>query len=284
MFLIAGTIIDRWLASGYPAALATMQYATTLIQFPLGLIAAAVALAVLPTLSRQSAAGDDAAFRDTLAMGLKVVLLLVTPAAVGLATLAYPITAALFERGAFGATDTLATAEALWCYLPGLPAIAVAQLLIFAFYARKNTLVPSLVQGAAIGVYLLTALGLLWLTRLGFLGLVLANSAQWLGHMLLLALLLRRELPLRGARLGEALRKTALAGAGMAFATLALAGLLAPAALGRGGALVSIAVAGGLGAVCYLSLCRALRVEALEFFGQALAERLRARARRDIGD
>jgi putative peptidoglycan lipid II flippase len=284
VFLIAGTIVDRRLASGFPAALATMQYATTLIQFPLGLIAAAVALAVLPTLSRQSAAGDDAAFRDTLAMGLKVVLLLVTPAAVGLATLAYPITAALFERGAFGAADTLATAEALWCYLPGLPAIAVAQLLIFAFYARKNTLVPSLVQGAAIGVYLLTALGLLWLTRLGFLGLVLANSAQWLGHMLLLALLLRRELPLRGARLGEALRKTALAGAGMAFATLALAGLLAPAALGRGGALVSIAVAGGLGAVCYLSLCRALRVEALEFFGQALAERLRARARRDIGD
>jgi len=277
VFLIAGTIVDRRLASGFPAALATMQYATTLIQFPLGLIAAAIALAVLPTLSRQSAAADDAAFQQTLAMGLKVVLLLVTPATVGLAMLAGPITAVLFERGAFGAADTIATAEALWCYLPGLPAIAVAQLLIFAFYARKNTLIPSLAQGAAIGFYLLTALALLWSTRLGFLGLVLANSAQWLGHTLLLALLLRRELPLGGIRLGEALGKTALAGAAMAIVTMTLAGLLAPATAGRGSALVSIAVAGGLGAICYLGLCMALRVEALEFFVRALKARFRTR-------
>jgi putative peptidoglycan lipid II flippase len=276
-FLIAGTVIDRWLASGYPAALATMQYATTLIQFPLGLLAAAVALAVLPTLSRQSAAADEAAFRQTLAMGIKVLLLLVTPAAVGLATLAVPITAALFQRGAFGAADTCATAEALWFYLPGLPAIAIAQLLIFAFYARKNTLIPSLAQGVAIGLYLLTALALLWFTRLGFLGLVLANSAQWIGHMLLLAVLLRRELPLRGARLPEALGKALLAGALMALVILTLDAFLPPATLGRSGALIRIGIAGGLGGLCYVGVCLALRVEALEFFVRALADRVRGR-------
>jgi putative peptidoglycan lipid II flippase len=278
MFLIAGMIVDRWLASGFPAALATMQYATTLIQFPLGLVAAAIALAVLPTLSRQSAAADDTAFRQTLAMGLKVVVLLITPAAVGFAALAGPITAMLFQRGAFGAADTIATAQALWFYLPGLPAIAVAQLLIFAFYARKNTLIPSLAQGAAIVIYLVTALTLLWFTRLGFLGLVLANSAQWIGHMLLLALLLRRELSLRGARLGEALGKTLLAGALMAIVTVAVADLLQQAALAHGGAAMRIAVAGGLGALCYLGLSAALRVEALEFFAHALADRTRTNA------
>jgi putative peptidoglycan lipid II flippase len=278
VFLIGGTIVDRWLASGFPAALATMQYATTLIQFPLGLVAAAIALAVLPTLSRQSGPADAAAFRGTLAIGLKVVLLLVTPATVGLVVLAGPITAVLFERGAFGAADTIATARALWCYLPGLPAIALAQLLIFAFYARKNTLIPSLVQGAAIGLYLLTALVLRWWTSLGFLGLVLANSAQWIGHMLLLAVLLRRELPARGARLGEALGKTVVAGALMALVIIALVELLQPVTPGRGGAFARIAVAGGLGTLCYLGLCLALRVEALEFFVQALADRLRARA------
>jgi putative peptidoglycan lipid II flippase len=204
--------------------------------------------------------------------------LLVTPAMVGLVTLAVPITAALFERGAFGAADTYATAQALWCYLPGLPAIALAQLLIFAFYARKNTLIPSLVQGAAIGLYLLTALALLWATRLGFLGLVLANSAQWIGHMLLLALLLRHQLPLRGARLREAFGKTLLAGALMALVILALSGLLPSALLGRSGAAARIGIAGGLGALSYLGLSLALRVEALEFFVRALAERVRARA------
>jgi putative peptidoglycan lipid II flippase len=275
VFLIAGTIVDRRLASGFPAALATMQYATTLIQFPLALVAAAIARAVLPTLSRQSAAANQAAFSETLAIGLKVVLLLVTPATIGLAALAVPITALLFERGAFGAADTLATARALWFYLPGLPAIAVAQLLIFAFYARKNTLIPSLAQGAAIGLYLLTALALLRSTRLGFLGLVLANSAQWIGHMLLLAILLWRVLPLRGARLGEALAKTAAAGALMAIVMLLLVGMVHPATPGHG-ALASIAITGGLGALCYVGACVALRVEALEFFVQVLAKRVRA--------
>jgi putative peptidoglycan lipid II flippase len=280
-FLIAGMLIDRWLASGFAFALATMQYATTLVQFPLGLVAAAIALAVLPTLARQNAADDEVAFRQTLAMGLKVVLLLVTPAAVGLAALSGPITALLFERGAFTAADTAATATALLCYLPGLPAIAVAQLLIFAFYARKNTLIPSLAQGAAIAIYLLVALPLVRLTQLGFLGLVLGNSGQWIGHMLLLLLLLRREISLRRLRLGEALIKTIVAGALMAATILVLSAVLQPftASLARGSALVHIVVAGGLGVLVYLGLSMTLRVEALGFFVQSLVERLRARVK-----
>jgi len=283
-FLIVGMVIDRWLASGFVAALATMQYATTLIQFPLGLVSAAIALAVLPTLARQSGA-DETAFRRTLAMGLKVVVLLVVPAAVGLAALAGPITALLFERGAFGAADTAATARALLCYLPGLPATALAQVLIFAFYARKNTLAPNLIQGAAVGVYLLTVLPLLWLTRLGFLALVLGNSAQWIGHALLLLLLLQREVSLRGLRLGEALVKALVASGLMAGAIVSMAGLLQPAtaSLPYRGAPVQIALAGGVGGLLYLGICAALRVEALAFFTQALAGRLRARGRRQAG-
>jgi putative peptidoglycan lipid II flippase len=267
-FLLVGTLIDRWLASGFSAALATMQYATALVQFPLGLVAAAVGLAVLPTLARQAAADDELAFRQTLGMGLKLVLLLVVPAAAGLAALATPITALLFQRGAFGAADAAATATALLCYLPGLPATAIAQIVLFAFYARQNTLAPNLVQGAAILVYLLAALPLLWLTRLGFLALVLGNSAQWIGHMLLLMVLLRRAVPLHGLRLGEALGKALLAGGLMAAAILAIARSLPP-----GGPLLRIGVAGGLGALLYLALCVALRVEALGFFVQALGAR-----------
>ena len=148
-FSLLGTLIDRWLASGYPSALATMRYATTLIQFPLGLVASAVALAILPTLSRQSATADETAFQQTLGLGLQIVLLLIVPAAVGLAALSSPLTALLFERGAFAAEDTAATALALLLYLPGLPAAALDQLLIFAFYARKKTLTPNLIQGAS---------------------------------------------------------------------------------------------------------------------------------------
>jgi putative peptidoglycan lipid II flippase len=268
-FSIVGTLIDRWLASGYPAALGTMRYATTLIQLPLGLVASAVSLAVLPTLSRQSAASDEVAFRATLAMGLKVVLLLILPATAGLAVLAEPITRLLFERGAFTAADTAATALALVFYLPGLPAAAIDQVLLFAFYARKNTLTPNLIQGAAIGCYLLAALPLLWLTQLGFLALVLGNSAQWAGHALITYALLSRAVPLGGLRLGEATLKGLLASALMAAAVLGVA------ALGGGlPPLLLVTLAGATGAVVYMGLAAALRVEALGYFVHAVRERL----------
>lgn len=279
-FSIVGTILDRWLASGFEQALATMQYATTLIQFPLGLVAAAISMAVLPTLSRQDATADEESFRRTLGMGVKVVLLLVLPATLGLAALTRPIITLIFERGAFAAQDTNVTVAALLFYLPGLPAAAVDQLLIFAFYARKNTLVPNLVQGVAIGFYLITALSLLWLSQLGFLSLVAANSVQWIGHALVMLWLVRRTISLRGLRMGEALGKSLLASVLMAVVVFWLAqylGVLLEGVPYR--VLLQISGAGGVGALLYIGLCLILRVEALDFFTQAFLKKLHMRLR-----
>jgi putative peptidoglycan lipid II flippase len=270
-FSIIGTLIDRWLASGFTAAISTMRFATTLIQFPLGLVAAAVSLAVLPTLSRQNAFADEANFRVTLAMGLKVVLLLILPAAAGLAAMNTPLVSLLYDRGgAFDAGDTAATALTLLLYIPGLPAAAIDQVLIFAFYARKNTLTPNLIQGAAILFYLLTALPLLALTQLGFLALVLGNSAQWISHAVITYLLLSRVVPLRGLRLGEALLKGSLAAAIMAAVVVGILQISQAWPL-----LLQIGVAGLVGATIYLGLCWMLRIEALGFFLNALSQRLR---------
>ncbi|NJN18640.1 MAG: murein biosynthesis integral membrane protein MurJ [Oscillochloris sp.] len=269
-FSIVGTLIDRRLAAGFSAALATMGYATTLVQFPLGLVASAVALAVLPTLSRQNAAAAEGDFRATLAMGLKVVLLLILPATAGLAALAFPVVSAIFARGAFDASDVGPTALALLLYLPGLPAAALDQVLIFAFYARKNTLTPNLIQGAAILCYLAAALPLIWLTELGFLALVIGNSAQWIGHALITYWLLSRAVSLRGQRLGEAFWKGMLAAvlsAAAAWSVAALAGELPD--------LVRLLLAGPVGVAVYLGACVALRLEAFGFFLNALRSRLR---------
>lgn len=268
-FSLIGVTIDRWLASGFPAAISTMRFATTLIQFPLGLVASAVALAVLPTLSRQSAAGDENAFRATLAMGLKVVLLLILPATAGLAALSQPMTAALFERGAFQAQDTAITALALLAYLPGLPAAAIDQMLLFAFYARKNTLTPNLIQGAAILCYLVVAIPLAEWTSLGFLGLVLGNSAQWIGHAIITAWLLQRSLPLNGLRLGEAMIKGIVASGAMAGAVSGIVILTQPLP-----PLVQVIVAGSAGVFIYALLAMRLRLEAATFFVETIRRRL----------
>jgi putative peptidoglycan lipid II flippase len=272
-FSTLGIVLDRNLASRLGAsALPTMRYATTMVQFPLGLVAAAVSFAVLPTLSRQASAQDDSAFRATLAMGIKVVLLLILPAAAGLGALALPIVTAVFARKAFGAADAEATARALLLYLPGLPAAALDQMLLFAFYAHKRTLAPNLVQGAAVGLYALTALTLLAL-NLGVGALILGNSAQWIGHALILLLLSRRLVRLRGLRLGEALLKAVVASAAMAAVAWGLAAALRPI----GGPLLQIVTGGGVGAAVYFGLCLLLRVEALDFFVGAVRARLAAR-------
>jgi hypothetical protein len=63
----------------------------------------------------------------------------------------------------------------------------------------------------------------------------------------------------------------------MTIVVLVLDSLLPSAGPGRSGALARIAIAGGLGALCYLGLSLALRVEALDFFVRSLVTRVRAR-------
>lgn len=265
-FSTIGVTIDRNLASQFPGAPSAMRYATTLIQFPLGLVAAAVSFAVLPTLSRQASANDEAAFGATLGMGLKVVLLLVVPATAGLLALAQPTVQSILR---LNANDAAITAGALRLYLPGLPAAAIDQVLLFAVYAHKRTLMPNLVQGAAVLIYILTALSLLALTDLGFGALVLGNSAQWIGHLLLLMLLSRQLVRLRGLRLGEAAIKCGVASVALGMAAWAAAKVVdAP--------LAQLAVGGIAGAVVYFVLCLLLKVEALDFFLGVLRRRVRA--------
>ena len=123
-----------------------MNWATTLIQFPQGLVATAISIAILPTIARQSAQMTEAArraFKDTLGLGLRLTISLILPAATGLFLLAVPIIGLLFEHGAFVAADTEITANALRVYLIGLPFAAIDLLLVYAFYARKDTLTPA---------------------------------------------------------------------------------------------------------------------------------------------
>jgi putative peptidoglycan lipid II flippase len=173
--------LDRRLASGTgEQSIAWMANATTLQQLPLGLISVAIALAALPRLSQYYAARAEAAYQATLERGLTLVLLLLAPAAVGLWLLGVPVTRLIFERGQFTAQDTLAVVSALHIYLIGMLFAAIDFPLNYAFYARNNTWLPALVGVFSIAVYSVVALGAVG--RLGFLGLVWADTAKQASH------------------------------------------------------------------------------------------------------
>jgi putative peptidoglycan lipid II flippase len=295
----AQVVIDRHLASQTgEGSMATMRFATTLVQFPLGLVGTAMSLAILPTLSRYatrskgnqgdskfeirnsnfcSSAPDD--FKRTLATGLKLTLLLILPATVGLVALRLPLIELLFQHGVFGAASTQRTALAFLCYSPSIPFAAIDLLLVAAFYARKNTLVPALyVASFGVLVYLVVALSLVG--PLGMPGLVLANSAYWTAHAIVLFWLLWREIGgLQGYGLARAAIKTLAAALVMGAAVAAVGPLMGrwlPLA-GLRGVAMWLAVATALGVVVYAAAVALLRVEEAGAIVEIVRKRLQGR-------
>lgn len=259
-------------------SIAYMNWATTLIQFPQGLVATAISLAILPTLAGQAAMVQlrgAQAFRDTLGLGLRLAMTLIIPAAVGLFVLATPIVVLLFQHGAFTAADTDVTVQALRLYLIGLPFAAIDLLLVYAFYARKDTLTPALVGVVSLLVYMATAL--LLLDTLGLFSLMVADSVKHIVHALLSAVLLWRRLDgLTGQRLVGSFLRTSLAAGGMGLAGwLALPALMS--LIGTHGLLremLLVLASGGLCALVFAALAALLRIEELRWLLGLLRRRL----------
>jgi len=209
-------VVDRNLAWGVGQnALGAMRYATTLNQMILGLVATATSIAALPALARHFVAGDTQSFQRTLSNGLKLVTIMVVPATLGLAAIAWPTVRLLFYHGATNFDGAHAIFIALLAYLPGTFFAAFDQVLIFTYYARQNTKTPVIVGVLAVGIYFVFALTLVG--QLGMLGLVLANSAQFTFHAIVMWILVKRLLGHVGdATVRKTFWKSILAGSVMA--------------------------------------------------------------------
>ncbi|MBX6754730.1 MAG: murein biosynthesis integral membrane protein MurJ [Thermorudis peleae] len=274
----AAVILDRNLAWGVSEdALGAMRYATALNQMVLGLVAAATSLAALPQLARHFAAGDELAYQRTLGLGLKLVGLLIFPATLGLAAIGWPAVTLIYFHGA---TD-LAGAHAIWVallgYLPGTLCAAFDQVVIFAFYARQNTRTPVIVGVLAVGIYLVTAL--LLVHPLGMLGLVLANSAQFIGHLIIIGWLLHRELgsigdPTTWPAIGRAALAAVIMAAVVFVVTIGLRLVRAPESAGLSWRLLTVGVPVVIGALVYWIGLRLLQVEEAQLLVAALRARL----------
>jgi len=285
MPVLAGLVVDNLLSVVLSyhlashiggSAIAWMEYAAQIIQFPLGMVVVAVSLAILPTLSREAADPDPSPFRATLSQGLRLVLFLIVPATAGLLALSVPVVALIFEHGGFTRSDTLAVAEALRCHLPGLLFAAVDQVLIFAFYARKDTLTPALVGVGTTVLYALTAIALAAAGVLTLPLLVLVNSGKWTAHALTMLYLTRRRLGGLGASgVWGLLVRVTVASLALAAAAWGVARLLG-AWVGSGllGELAVVGGAGGAGVAVYVLLSLAMRVEEVHLLRAALADAL----------
>jgi putative peptidoglycan lipid II flippase len=273
-------LIDRRFAfEAGEGSVAAMRYGTTLIQFALGLVGAAVSLAALPSLSQHFANGDDPAYRRTLGAGMRLVTVLALPACAALFFLAVPLVSIVFHRGEFTEADKWRTVLALLCYVPGLPGATINQVLIFGFYSRKNTIIPVSVGIVGAVIYLVVAQALRG--TLGMAGLVLANSAQLTFNALVTGLLLHRALGgWPGQHVGATALKSTLGAALMgvvSFASWAMLDRALPAQDNMLLLALELLVPGALGSLAYIATLFYLRVGELNLILDLLARRLPGR-------
>jgi len=193
--ILVDTFLASLLAEG---SISYLYYADRMVQFPLGIFAIAAATAVLPSLSRQAAEKDLAAFKNTFSYAVKLVFFIIIPSMVGLIVLREPIIALLFKRGAFDAETTRLTADALLYYAVGLWAFSAVRIVVNAFYALQDTKTP--VQMAVISVIAKIVLGVILMQWLAHGGLALSTSLASMLNFGLLLLALRKKLGLLGWR------------------------------------------------------------------------------------
>ncbi|MGH9091658.1 MAG: murein biosynthesis integral membrane protein MurJ, partial [Acidimicrobiales bacterium] len=167
------------LAVGAPGAdpVSSYTYAYTFLQMPYAVVAVSVMSAVTPGLAERWSTGDVAAFRHRMAGGLRAVLAVILPAAMGMLLLAKPAVDLLFAHGSYSVADADATGSALALFALGLPGFCTFLYVVRVLQAMQRTRVAFwlyLVENA-VNVVLAVAL----VHPMGVRGLALALSVAY---------------------------------------------------------------------------------------------------------
>ena len=188
------------------------------MQLPLGLFGVALGTVTLPLLSRLAVAGNQPAFRDELARGMRLAFLMTIPCTIGLMMLAEPIVSVLYQHGRFDAHQTMEAAGALRFYAIGLAGYAALKVLINAFYALDQRRTPMYVSCFAVALNLL--LNWIFTRQLGWghRGLAFSTGCVATCNFLVLYALMHRHLQrLETRRMATLLLKVAVASAALAL-------------------------------------------------------------------
>jgi putative peptidoglycan lipid II flippase len=231
-------------ASASPSAVSWLYYANRLVELPLGIVGIAIGTVLVPAFTHALRSGNKAELAAAESRGLEIALFLALPAAVALAVLAQPIVAVLFERGAFTAADTAATAAALSAFAFGLPGHVLVKAFSPIFFAREDTATPMYAALAGFAVALVGSLILM--PGLGHVGVAIATAGSgWFAAGLLGYLIARRIGFSLDPNARRRIPRIAFAAVVMGVALAALQMALAPW-LGGGSGLARLVALGAL--------------------------------------
>lgn len=156
---VVNTLISFTLTAG---ALSAYKFAHSLHLFPINIVGSAIAQVALPDLAQYSSKKDEKGYKKVLNDSIQLSLYLVFPIVAILVVLRLPIVRLVYGTGAFDWQDTLLTSWSLALLSGSIVGQTIAQILLRAFYALKNTWKPLL--SISIGV-VISLLGAYYLTN-----------------------------------------------------------------------------------------------------------------------
>ena len=284
--------VERYLASSLaPGTISHLNYAEKVAQMAMTL-GVLVCTVTFPVVARALAEGDLEAARDRVQKDLGLIGALVLAGTAVLMACAPQIVALLFQRGAFTAQDTAATASVMRVYSLGLLGQAMVGALVRPFFSTRpvvafGTAPPRSgtrsdwfpLAAMALGLLVTTLIGLAAVGRHGAIGLAAANATG----ITLTAVLLLVGIRTRGValRLRTVLLDQARLLAAAAVATGAA--YLAARPIGTH-ALLSVLLGAVVGVAAFVLAAAALRAPVVTGPLATLVARLRTRGRTDEGE
>jgi putative peptidoglycan lipid II flippase len=134
--------------------------AFTFFQLPHGLLAVSVMTALAPEFAQRHQADDVAGLRASFGTGLRMLLLTMIPAGIGMALLSRPLIRALLDHGDFRASAVAPTADALRAFAIGLLFFSVYLYVVRTFSSMQDTRTPFVLNVVENGVNIVTAFAL----------------------------------------------------------------------------------------------------------------------------
>jgi len=276
---VALVVVQRLAIDSGDGHLSAYTFAFIFFQLPHGLLAVSLMTTYMPDLAALANRHDLPGFRSKFMEGTRLLVLLVVPAAVGLALLARPLMDGLL--GVLGQTrstsaDASTTADILRMFAIGLPGFSIYLFTLRGFYALKDTRTPFLVNLAENGTNIVFAVALVG--GMSVTGLGLAYSIAYLvGAALALFLLSRKAGALWSPEAGASIGRTLVAAVAMG---LVVWGLVSAAGQVSDWAAVALSLAGAvIGLGVYFGVLILLRSEDVAGLTQRIGRRRSPAAR-----
>jgi putative peptidoglycan lipid II flippase len=183
-----------------PGVITRVNAARALYQFPMGVLAISLGVAVFPLLTRYAARNDIVNLRDSINRALRLSLMEGIATGVGLYILAEPIVKVIYARRNFSPADAAQAAFVLQMYVLGMWSYCSYQILARSFYSLKDTMTPLKVSCVLAGVNLLMLVTMVWIPGLGAGAFGLSTAITFTINSGVLVYLLRKRLGLFGGR------------------------------------------------------------------------------------